>query len=236
MPPSSALVDHACTDTCSILLFYVRSRWARLLQEHFATYPSTEVRSAGKQWTAGLYNKILYRVSLMVPAASTHLAWDMTCNNFCRDAVSGRFGCHSYSSQLPRGDPLADLLFLSNLYWNKKIISTTPDLGAGRVGRQRRGTEGWDEDICKQCLDPHTSCTPVLRECIWHLGTFQAALNFVSDIGSPIWTGQSMLMERTRSVWGTCSLRPDGQRRKNKNKRKNCEEKRQRKKFYISDR
>lgn len=32
----------------------------------------------------------------------------------------------------PEGTPL----FLSNLYWNKKIISTTPDLGAGRVGRQ----------------------------------------------------------------------------------------------------
>ena len=216
MLPSSVLADHVSTDTCSMLLFYMKSWWARLLQEPFATYPSTEVRSAGKQWTASLYSNILYRLSLMVPATSTHLAWDMAHNNFCRDAVSRRSGCHSYASQL---------LWLSFCFWVtctgvKKIISTTPDLGAGRVGRQRWGTEGWDEDICKQCLDPHTSCMSVHREWIWHLGTFKAALNFVSDIGSPSWTGQSMSMERTRSVWGTCCLCHDRQRRKHKNKRK----------------
>jgi len=56
-------------------------------------------------------------------------------------------------------------------------------------------------------------------------------LNFVSDIGSPIWTGQRIPMERTRSVWGTCCLCHNRQRRKDK--RKNSEEKRQHKKFYY---
>lgn len=91
--------------TCSMLPSYMRSPRARFLQERFAAYPTTEMRPAGKQWTHSLFSNILYRLPFMVPAASTHLAWDMAHNHFYSDADSRRSGCHSYPNQLTRGDP-----------------------------------------------------------------------------------------------------------------------------------
>lgn len=36
----------------------------------------------------------------------------------------------------------AELLFVSNLHWNKKVISTPPGFGAGQVARQWGVNEG----------------------------------------------------------------------------------------------
>lgn len=85
---------------------------------------------------------------------------------FTEMQIAGDLAVIPIQTSLPEGTPLAELLFLSNLYWKKSIICTTPGPGAGRVGRQWQGTEGQDEAVCKQCLDLHTSCTSVLKEWI----------------------------------------------------------------------
>lgn len=57
---------------------------------------------------------------------------------FTEMQIAGDLAVIPIQANLTEGTPLSELLFLSNPHWNKNIICTTPGLGAGRVGSDRK--------------------------------------------------------------------------------------------------
>lgn len=116
--------------------------FCKSILQHIPSQKWDQQESSGQTvYTVMFYTDCLWWCQQQAPISPE--TWNKTI--FTEIQIAGDLAVIPKQANLPEGTPLAELLFLSNLYWNKNIICTTPGLGAGRVGRQWQGTGGRDE-------------------------------------------------------------------------------------------